>query len=474
MNRGDNTTDWSPTGLDGGGLTLEAVRTALQRTFGNTDDLALVSLRFCGKEGLLCYFTTLTSASFIMDYVIQPLAQAGDDLAGEDADALLKQVRERCLSGLSAELSGQLQVLPMKLGRGYAALFAEGARDCLLVDVKELVTRSVEEPTSQNVVRGPKEGFTESAATNMSLIRRRIRTDKLRFERYEIGEKTRTEVYLAYIEEEADEEVLRQVREQVSSCRMVSLFDSGSLESLFRPRGYWLFPTVYNSERPDSVCSCLLDKRIAVIVGGSPFVLVVPAIFRDFFQSPEDHYQWFLVGMFARVLRYVAFLLSLVVPSLYVAITSYHQELIPTILLTSIAAQREGIPFPAVVEILLMEAAFEILREAGTRMPRLVGQAISIAGALVLGEAAVQAGIVSNINVIVVALTVISSYVAPVYTFGSNIRLFRFGLILLASCTGLYGVILGCAVLMIHLSRMETFGVPYMSPFSRIIGGKTS
>lgn len=474
MNRDDNTSAWSADGQSGSGITLEAVKSALQLTFGKTDDLALASLRFCGRDGLLCYFTTLTSASFIMDYVIRPLALAGEALRDSQSSLLMGQVREQFLSGMNSELSDRLDVLPMKLGRGYAALFMEGGSQYLLVDVKELATRTVEEPTSQNVVRGPKEGFTESAATNMSLIRRRVMTDKLRFERYEIGEKTRTEVYLAYIEEEADAEVLRQVRERVLSCRMVSLFDSGSLESLFRPSGYWLFPTVYNTERPDSVCSCLLDKRVAVIVNGSPFVLIVPALFRDFFQSPEDHYQWVLVGLFARVLRFVAFLFSLVVPSLYVAITSYHQELIPTILLTSIAAQREGIPFPAVVEILLMETAFEILREAGTRMPRLVGQAISIAGALVLGEAAVQAGIVSNINVIVVALTVISSYVAPVYTFGSNIRLFRFGLIVLASFTGLYGVILGCGFLMIHLSRMETFGVPYMSPFSRMLGKRTS
>lgn len=250
---------------------------------------------------------------------------------------------------------------------------------------------------------------------------------------------------------------------------MVSLFDSGSLEELFRPDGIQLFPTALNSERPDEICASLLDHRIAVIVNGSPFLLVVPAIMNDFFRSPEDRYQWIVFSTFVRYIRYIAFFFALCFPALYVAVTSYHQELIPTTLLTSIAAQREGIPFPAVIEIFLMEITFELLREASTRMPRIVGQSISIAGALVLGEAAVQAGIVSNINVIVVSLAVISSYVAPIYSFGSNIRLYRYALIIAGSFLGLYGVILGCAFLMIHLSRIETFGVPYLTSFSKLI-----
>ncbi|SFD82985.1 spore germination protein KA [Paenibacillus catalpae] len=447
---------------------LEKVKKQLKQVFGETTDLAVEPVDVGQYKGLMCYLTTMTNSAFIMEHVVKKLAMSEhkEPISKEET---FQQLEISAYSGLSHQTLQNIDDVMFKIVLGNAAIFIEGCAQVLVLDVRTLNSRSIEEPSTQNVVRGPKEGFTESADTNMSLIRRRFNNVKLRFEKYELGYLTHTAVYMAYLDGEVDEEILKQVRETLSSSHIDSLFDSGRIEEMFhsKGKGIQLFPTVYSSERPDAVCSCMINKRIAIIVDGSPFVLIVPTIFPDFFQSPEDEYQWVVIGVFSRWLRYFAFVLSLIVPALYIAVTSYHQELIPSVLLTSIAAQREGIPFPASIEILLMEITFEILREAGTRMPRLVGPTISIVGALVLGEATVQAGVVSNINVIVVSLTAISGFVAPIYTFGSKVRFFRFGLILLSSLIGLYGLVLGCCLLMVQLTRIESFGVPYMSLFSR-------
>ncbi|TCM96214.1 spore germination protein KA [Paenibacillus sp. BK033] len=447
---------------------LETVKQTLNEKFGQTTDFAAVSVRIGPFEGLLCYLTTMTSSDFIKKQVLSEF-----DLPENNENFTQAEIFHRLnachFSGLQHEVLHSLDEAANKIVLGYAAIMIEGVSLVLAVDVRSLNSRSIEEPSTQNVVRGPKDGFTESADTNMSLIRRRFNHINLRFEKFELGYMTHTAVYIAYLEGEVDAQILEQVREKLNSSQVDSLFDSGRIEELLhsKSRGIQLFPTVYNSERPDAVCRQMINKRIAVIVDGSPFVLVVPSIFTDFFKSPEDEYQWFVIGSFSRYLRYFAFILSLIVPALYTAVTSYHQELIPSILLTSIAAQREGIPFPASIEILLMEITFEILREAGTRMPRIVGPTISIVGALVLGEAAVQAGIVSNITVIVVSLTAISGFVAPIYTFGSKVRFFRFGMIILSSVIGLYGLVMGCCLLMIQLTRIESFGVPYLSLYSK-------
>jgi spore germination protein KA len=444
---------------------IDQARAYLTDVFGNTDDLAIVSVRIGEVTGLLCYLETMTSVPFIMDHIVKPLSHVSELADTSCSEAMLEALKEKYYGGLSCELIGNLTDLTLKIASGYAGLALDGASSMLLLDVRKMENRSVAEPTSQAVVRGPKDGFTESADTNMSLIRRRLINEKLRFEKHTVGAKSRTAVYLTYLEGGVDSKVLNKIRSRLQKNQMSSVMDSGNLEELLRPKGFSLFPTVYSSERPDAVCSSITEAKAAIIVNGSPFVLVVPAVMNDFFKSPEDHYQWFAFGTFTRLLRYLAFFFSLLAPSIYIAITTFHAELIPTVLLTSIVAQREGIPFPAVIEILLMEITFEILREAGTRMPRVVGQTISIVGALVLGEAAVQAGIVSSINVIVVSLTAISGFAAPIYAFGANVRLLRFGFIFLAGLLGLYGVILGSAFLLIHMVRLQSFGVVYLSPF---------
>jgi spore germination protein KA len=234
--------------------------------------------------------------------------------------------------------------------------------------------------------------------------------------------------------------------------------------------GVWTpFPTVFNTERPDTIAAGLLEGRIAIIVDGTPFVLLVPVVFVSFLQSAEDYYQRFDIGTFLRLLRFGSFFIALLLPSLYVAVATFHQELLPTTLMLHLAAQREGVPFPPIVEAFIMEVVFEVLREAGVRMPSAVGKTISIVGALVIGQSAVEAGIVSPAMVIVVSFTAITNFVLPAINLAIAVRLLRFGFLILAGTLGMYGISVALLLLVVHLSSLRSFGIPYLKPFAPFI-----
>lgn len=347
---------------------------------------------------------------------------------------------------------------------GLTAILFNGEVQALLADTQSLKDRSIEEGSSQTVVRGPRDGFTETLTTNISLIRRRIKDIRLKLELRTIGTITKTDVALMYIQGLADVKVVKEVQTRLDRIRIDGILESGYIEELIQDKTFTPFPTIYNSERPDIIAAGLLEGRVAIMVDGTPFVLLVPVLFTQFLQSPEDYYHRFDFG-FIRMLRFFAFFVAILAPAFYVAISTFHQSFIPSPLLISLAAQREGIPFPAFVEALLMEITFELLREAGIRMPRTVGQSISIVGALVLGQSAVEAGLVSPAMVIVVSFTAISSFLIPSYNLGFGIRLLRFGYMGLAAVFGVYGIVLGVVVMTIHLCSLRSFGIPYMSPW---------
>lgn len=329
--------------------------------------------------------------------------------------------------------------------------------------------RSIVEPTTQTVVRGPKDSFSESIATNISLIRRRITSSDLWLETMKIGQETKTTVGIMYMKGIVNDNLIQEVKQRLNKINIDMIIDSGQIEEFIQDQTFTPSPTVYNTERPDSVVANLMEGRVAILVNGSPFVLIVPTLFVQFFQTPEDYYHKYDIAIFLRLLRYISFLISLVAPSVYIAAITFHQEMIPTPLLISLAASREGVPFPTFIEALLMEATFELLREAGIRMPRAVGQAVSIVGALVLGQAAVQAGIVSPQMVIIVAITGIASFSTPAYDLAISVRLIRFVLMMLAASFGFYGISLGFIMLIAHLNSLRSFGVPYLAPLSPFI-----
>ncbi|WP_429860125.1 spore germination protein [Brevibacillus reuszeri] len=357
----------------------------------------------------------------------------------------------------NALLSGEAIILIDGYERGFTAS-TQGWKD-----------RGVNEPSAESVIRGPREAFSETLRTNTALIRRKIKDPNLWLETRQIGRVTKTDVAVMYVKGIVNEKVVEEVRARLDRIDIDGILESGYVEEFIQDSTLSPFPTVYNTERPDVIAAELLEGKVAILVDGTPFVLVVPALFVSFLHAAEDYYHRADVSSLIRILRYVGFLIALFGPSMYVAITTFHQEMLPTQLLISLAAQREGIPFPAFIEAVMMEVAFEILREAGLRMPRTIGPAVSIVGTLVIGQAAVAAGIISAAMVIVVSTTAIASFVFPAYSLANSIRMLRFPFIILAATFGVFGIIVGVIALVLHMCSLRSFGIPYMSPFAPLI-----
>ncbi|WP_155893694.1 spore germination protein [Bacillus thuringiensis] len=327
------------------------------------------------------------------------------------------------------------------------------------------IERSISEPTSQNVIRGPRDGFTESLHTNISLLLKRIKTPELSIIKKTLGTHTHTDINVVYHAKLVDSVILRDVLKRIENIKVESILESAQMEPYLLDPSYSPFPTIYHTERPDIIATGILDGRIAIIVDGTPFVLLLPTMFQHFLHANEDVYQFVYFSIFIRILRYFSFFGNILIPSVFIALTCFHQEMIPLPLFVSLASQRNNLPFPPLIELILMEGTFEVLREAGIRLPRAAGSAISIVGALVIGESAVQAGLVSSATIIVVALTAIMSFVTPLYAMSLVTRLARFIFLFLASIWGLYGIMIGIFILLIHLCDISSVGQPYFGDY---------
>jgi spore germination protein len=378
------------------------------------------------------------------------------------SEALMEQI----ISLSAVEETSKLDEVVTNVLKGNTLLLIDKAKKALIFDEKGGQRRGVGEPETESAVRGPREGFTEILRVNTALIRHRIRSNRLKIISRDIGEETNTGLAILYVEGLASPDLVKEVLNRIDRIKIDGVLDSGYIEEFIEDSPWSLFPQIQNTERPDTVAANLLEGRIAIIVDGTPFVLIAPATFWQFMQASSDYYNRFHISIFLRLLRVVLMFFALELPSIYVAITTYHQEMIPTTLLFSIAASREAIPFPGFVEALIMEISFEALREAGVRLPQIVGQAVSILGALVIGQAAVEAGIVSAPMVIVVSITGIASFTMPRYNMAISIRLLRFPLMLLAGMFGLFGIVLGTLVILTHLCKMRSFGIPYFWPLA--------
>lgn len=300
---------------------------------------------------------------------------------------------------------------------------------------------------------------------NTAILRRRLKDPHLTFESLFLGRRARKEVIICYLRGVTNPDLVNEVRRRLQKIDIDDPIESGYVENYIQDNPYSPFPQVQNTERPDRVEGALLEGRVAILIDGTPFSLIVPVTFPMLMQSPEDYYDRWIPASLIRMLRTLALFFALFLPALYVALVSYHQGLIPTKLAISIAGTREGVPFPTIVEAMFMEITIELLREAGLRLPKPVGQAVGIVGGLVIGQSAVEAGIVSPIMVIVVALTAISSFAFPQYPAAIAIRLLRFGMMLAASIFGLYGIILVFVLITSHVVRLKSFGINYAAPY---------
>lgn len=423
----------------------------------------------CPVRVLLLYVDGLTnsillSEGLMTNIMIRSLSlERAEPLEAENAFQVIK---ERLLAISEVTETGQINQLVDQVLSGSSALLVDGSAKALIVSAKGWESRAVNEPESETVVRGPRDGFVENLRVNTAHLRRRIRTSRLKMERMRIGLLTKTDVLIVYIKGIANDKVIDEVKQRLSRINTDSILESGYIAELIEDEPFSLFAQINATERPDKVAAGLLEGQVAIMVDNTPFVLLVPITFIQLLQASEDYYNRYPWATFVRLLRFVALNIALLLPSLYVAVTTYHQEMIPTPLLISIAGAREAVPFPAFVEAVIMETIFEILREAGVRLPRAVGQAVSIVGALVIGEAAVSAGLVSPAMVIVVALTAIASFTFPSLESAIAIRLIRFPMIFLAGALGLFGIIVGLLAILIHLCTLRSFGVPYLSPLA--------
>ncbi|MGF9700398.1 spore germination protein [Paenibacillus sp. MABNR03] len=444
-----------------------------RETFGQNADVHIREFNIYGTDtpAAVMYVDGLVDQEMLDNHLIKPLMLRG--VPGQKQDAFMHPDNAHLLKGYlknhllpvsQVEETESLQELALAVLSGKNALIMEGMPGALLIGSAKGKQRSVEEPLSEALLRGPRIGFTESLSDNTGVLRRYGSNQSLFIKKYEVGKRIKKDLVIAYIQDIANPEIVAEVQKRIEKLDMDAMLESGYVEQLIEDDQLSPFQQVQNTERPDRVISALLEGRVAILLDGTPFALIVPTTFSMLLQSPEDYYERWIPGTFLRMLRFLAAMIALLAPALYISFISFHPGLIPTKLALTIIETRKGVPFPSIIEALIMETAIEILREAGIRLPKPIGPAMGIVGGLIIGDAAVQAGIVSPFLVIVVAVTAISSFSIPTYSAGITLRILRFIGMFSAAVLGLYGVVLFILLLCSHLARLQSFGVPYVSP----------
>lgn len=352
------------------------------------------------------------------------------------------------------------------LSSGFTCILVEGYNKIITVETKAKLDRGVQEASSEAIVRGPKDGFSENYMINIGLIRKRIKDNNLLFDEIKIGRRTQTKVSITYIKDIVKNNKIEQIKQKLNKMDVDGLIDSGPIRDYLSNQNKSVFPKIISTERPDLCCQALLNGKIVIIVENTPFALIIPGLLTDILQVSEDNYQEPANVTITRILKLLGFIITLITPATYIALTTYNFQVIPNNLLTSIAVQRQGVPFPTAIEVITLLITFEILRESDVRMPNQMGAAISIVGALVLGEAAVSAGIVSPIVVIVIALTSVSGLLFTDVDVVNAIRIWRFIFIIAATLLGLIGLLIAGLMFITKLASIEYLDTPYLSPFS--------
>ncbi|KUO49539.1 MAG: hypothetical protein APF76_03250 [Desulfitibacter sp. BRH_c19] len=451
---------------------LEKNLEEIQHKLGNSNDIVIRSF-LMGKEnnhkGVLVYVDGLVDKNMVHEQVLKPLIYSTDPtdliMHGFLKDAFKKlentsilvadTKEEKCLNkALESVLEGQSLVILDKVPSAW------------ILDTRGWQTRGIEESTENPIIRGPKESFVETLRLNTAMIRRRIHSPDLRIETRVVGKVTKTAVTVCYIEGIVDPNVVKETYKRLNKIEIDGILDTGYLEEFMQDHPFTPFPTMAHTDRPDKVAANLLEGRVAILVDGSPAVLTAPAVFMEFLQASEDYYERFVVSTLLRWIRILSLFISVSLPALYIGVVGYHVEMLPPALMISIAAGRGGTPFPVVLEAIVMGVSFEILREAGLRLPKQVGQAVSIVGVLVIGQAAVEAGVISPIMVIITALTAIASFSIPNYSFASAFIPLRLILLFMASILGVFGIMVGLISIVVNTVSLRSFGVPYLAPIT--------
>jgi spore germination protein KA len=441
--------------------TLEENANILKKLFVDVDILILRFIQSSQgnpQKYCLAYCDGVVNSSIINDSIIKPLILSPVTGSGPE---LIETLMSHVLMVNEAEKTSQYQKITEAITYGDTVLFAESANEAVILNTKEFQLRSISEPDGEKNLLGPREGFTESLLLNLSLTRRKVRTNELKIKYRTFGERTRTKAAICYIDSIVNKQVLKELYQRLDRIEIDGVLDTNYITELIRDAPWSPFRDTGYTERPDVVVGKLLEGRIAVFLDGTPAVLTIPYLFVENFQSSEDYYLNFYYTSFSRLLRMLAFVVTITLPGFYVAIAGYHHEVLPTPFLLNIASERNSVPFPAALEAFLLLLVFDILRETGVRMPSNIGQALSIVGALVIGQAAVAAKLVASPMIIVVAMTGITSLLVP--KMNAPIIYFRVFVLVLSTMFGFTGTISGVCFLLIHLLNLQSFGIPQIS-----------
>lgn len=442
----------------------------IKERFKDCDDVIYRRLEI-GKENKIkiafVLIDGLASKDQISDFAIENLITELDLINIEDyKNTFLDFVTKDGISNTEVSEEKEFENMFNLLLSGETILLMNGIDTGIIIGSRGWIMRSINESVTEAIIRGPRDGFTETLKVNTTLVRRRIKDTKFKIKMYKVGRRSQTDVAILYIDDIVDPNLLIEVKKRIKDVDIDAILDSSILEHLIEDNYLSPFPQIENTERPDSVAASLYEGRIALIVDNSPFALVIPATLGTLLNSSEDNYNRWVETSAVRIIRLLAVFLSFLAPALYIAITAYHPGIIPTRLIYYLAASRINVPFPAVVEASLMEITMELIRQSGTRISGPIGSTIGIVGGLIIGQAAVEAGIVSNLLIIVVAITTISTFAIPSYELASALRLAKFGFIVLAGLLGLYGIMIGIILMGSHLVIMTSFGVPITAPYS--------
>ena len=436
----------------------------LQKVLANCFDIVLrrvVDLE--GRKALVVLSDGLVNKEFVQEDIIRPLLGYAFEVDGLRIKNL-DDIQSRLVSAVDVKQEPDFDKALLQCLSGDTLVFVDGSSECLVIQTRGWATRGISQPGTQQSVRGPKEGFTETLLLNVAMLRRKIRTAALKTEIMRIGELTKTDVCIAYIEGVAKQQLIEEVKSRLKKVDVQYILESGHIEQLIEDDGKTLFSTISNNEKPDVVAGKLIKGRVAVLVDGTPFVLTMPMVFTENFQAAEDYYSRPYYTNFLRILRLFAYIVTLTLPALYVALVTYHQEMIPDQMLTTLIEASQGVPMSSSLEMFIMLILYELLREALLRLPVQIGSTVGIVGVLIIGDAAVSANLLGAPTVVIAAMTFITS--AVVNTTADSAAIIRILLLALGSAFGAFGVFIGIFLLLVHLCTLKSFGYPYMLPLA--------
>ncbi len=437
-------------------------------SFGRSGDIKMreFTIRINEKDhdAVIFFIDGLVNKQFVNDFILKPLMLKSREINISS----FRAIGDILLSQSEYKETNVIGELTYDLNFGSGIMLVDGAKTAFSLVVKGWQHRGVESPQTERIIRGPNDAFSEQLRENTALIRHLIRNKSLMCREYKIGTISQTPVSVMYIENIANTSLVEETLRRIEGINVDYIFAAAELEQLIEDKSVTTLPQFISTERPDRASRALLDGRIVIIVDGSPFVLILPTTVFELNESAEDNYLRFPYVNMIRTIRWIAFILSLLLPGLYVAVVSFHAELLPTGILMSIISSRETVPFPALIEIIIMEISLEIIREASIRVPEAAGSTLSIVGALILGQAAVSAGIVSPILIIIVSITAIGSFATPNYYLGLSARILRFAYIFLGSIAGFLGIISGLFINILLWTDTKSMGMPMGAPFAPI------